>query len=366
MGMVLKQITAGAAIVLATAGLVSVRLLAEATPAHAATAFAAVKDIFMPELKATAKDLGVPFDRYEITDSLNRPITFYVTPAPEPKAGEAAKPLPLAVFVQGSGGNSLFSKTADGRVGGGLQSMIARDYRGKVRVMSVEKPGVRFLDRPKMDGTAEGTSAEFRREHTPERWTEAISASIDAALKLPGVDPSKVLVVGHSEGGTMAAHVAAANLKVTDVAVLSAGGCSQLFDMAQLARESRGGEPAEASEARVEEVYQTWGRIVKDPENIDAMEWGHPRKRWASFLSTSALDGLRQTPARVFLAYGTADRAVPVESCDVLRAELVRLGRDVTVDRRVGEDHGFAAAGGQPKFEEVFGEVMRWWGVEKS
>jgi dienelactone hydrolase len=50
---------------------------------------------------------------------------------------------------------------------------------------------------------------------------------------------------------------------------------------------------------------------------------------------------LLRTKARIYLAHGTEDSSVPVESHDALEAELRANGRDVTAERLAGLDHSF-------------------------
>ncbi|MCC6676601.1 MAG: alpha/beta fold hydrolase [Phycisphaerales bacterium] len=325
-----------------------------------------------PAIITPAMDLGTIFDRYQTIDRYGRVITYYVsaegTKASGAEGGEEPTKLPLIVFIQGSGCSSAFSRNPEGKVGGGIQMLICRQAnqgsaRPRARVMVVEKPGVNFCDSPGQPGTAMDCSEEFLREQTLERWAGAVSAALESALALPGIDPSRVLVSGHSEGGIVAAAVAAQRAEVTAVGVLACGGPSQLFDMAELARRPRfDGEPEEDREARVEEVYNAWSRIAADPMSTTKFEWGHPHRRWSTFLSTSTLDELLKSRARVYIAYGTADQAVPVASTDVLRAELVRRGREVTCERIVGVDHGYAMAGkaGHEGLRGVIARMTEW------
>jgi uncharacterized protein (TIGR03067 family) len=186
-----------------------------------------------------------------------------------------------------------------------------------------------------------------------------------ASQQLDDVDWTRALVVGHSEGGIVAAHLAAANSRATHVAVLAGGGPTQLFDLVELARRRR--QPDEdpaAGERRARQVYEGWARVLADPDNADKFWMGHPHRRWSSFLKTSTLEGLLASRAAVFLAHGTADRAVPVASFDVLRAELTTRGRDVTVERLEGYDHGFRKPG-EPAtefagFQQVLDRVTDW------
>ncbi len=329
-------------------------------------------------LAASASELKLPFDRYTTIDEYGREITFYLSTAlfkpggeinpagaPADTASNNAGPTPIAVFLQGSGGGSLFGELPDGRRYGGLQNILLTLADGRFRVLCVEKPGVAFLSQATPPGSAEGCTDEFKREHTPERWTAAIVAATRAARALPGIDTSTLLIAGHSEGGDMAAHVGAAMPEATHIAILSAGGPTQLFDMAELARrEQTPGENAADREARVDGVYETWARIMQDPDSIEKSEWGHPNRRWSTFMKASPVQSALKCNAKFFLAYGTLDTSVPVESCDVLRAQLTAAGKDVTVDRRIGEDHGYSKEGQDPRagFTQVFTKLVEWWG----
>jgi pimeloyl-ACP methyl ester carboxylesterase len=174
------------------------------------------------------------------------------------------------------------------------------------------------------------------------------------------------LVVGHSEGGIVAAHVAAADRQVTHVAVLAGGGPTQLFDLVELARQrSRPNEPPGAATARVDQFYKDWMKVFADPDNPDKLWLGHPYRRWSSFLRTSTLEGLLQSEARVYLAQGTTDKAVAVAGFDLLRAELAARGRDVTSERLEGYDHSFRKAGEPASsidgMRDLLGRVVDWY-----
>jgi hypothetical protein len=134
------------------------------------------------ELTATAKELGIPFSRYTTTDTLGRKII--------PSVTVANKTLPLILFIDGSGCQSLFQKVGD-RIGGGMHNLLLLAARGSAHVIVVEKPGVQFLDNPRQPGSAEGASNDFMQEHTLPRWAEANRAALLAARTLSNVDLSK-------------------------------------------------------------------------------------------------------------------------------------------------------------------------------
>jgi uncharacterized protein (TIGR03067 family) len=319
---------------------------------------------YLPQKSAAA--LGVPFDRYTTRDKFDRTITFYLSQPPE---GPAEK-LPVAVFVQGSGCASVFSERG-GKVYGGMQDLLRAAARGRVRVLVVEKPGVAFGVAPKNPGSAEEGSAEFHREHTLPRWVEAVNAAVRATHRLEDVDWTRTVVVGHSEGGTVAAHVAAANPLVAHVAVLAGSGPTQLFDLTELAARPR---PADRSPddalGRVQAVRDGWAEVLADPDRADRFWLGHPHRRWSSFLKHSTVEGLLASRASVFAAHGTLDRAVPVASFEVLRSELTGRGRDLTALRLEGRDHGFRkpddAPGDTSGLQDVLGRVVAWFKEKRS
>lgn len=290
---------------------------------------------------ATARELAIPYNRYEVGDALGRTITFYVSTN---AAGEVpAGTMPLVLFIQGSGCGSLFNLAADLRVHGGIQNMILDLGRDRVRVMVVEKPGVKYLADPMPPGEATACAPEFSAEQTYDRWAAALTAALRAAVQLEGIDRSRVLVMGHSEGSVMAPRVAADNDDlVTHVAALSGGWVTQLYELGQLAWEpERPDEPLEDRARRLEEIYATWEKIRADPNSSTEFAWGHAYRRWSSFFEASAVEQLLRTRAKIYLAQGTADKSTPVEGFDMVRAELSRRGRPFTCERLLGADHGY-------------------------
>ncbi|MCC6653060.1 MAG: alpha/beta fold hydrolase [Candidatus Eisenbacteria bacterium] len=315
-----------------------------------------------PVAVADTTRLGIPYTRYKTTDRFERSITFYLSNVPD----SAHRALPLVLVIDGSGCQSVWKRVGD-RVGGGHQNLMRRQARGRARVMIVEKPGVAFLDDPPRPGSAEGSSVEFRREHTLERWSEANAAALRAARQLEGVDATRVLVCGHSEGGTVAARVAALVPEVTHAAPLSCGGATQLFDLAEWFGAPQPGDSAGMAAARRQSVFDEWARIRADSTSTERMWLGHPYRRWFTFCSGNSLDDLLAMRARLFLAHGTGDRAVPVVAFDWVRAELAARGREAVIERIEGADHGFFGPEGAPTdgstvggIEKVFARVLDW------
>lgn len=283
--------------------------------------------------------------RFFTTDELGRVIVFYVNEASLKPAATDGPKLPVIVYVQGSGSQSIYSRVErDGNVvaaASGGQGSVAQFAKGRAMVVIAEKPGVSFMERPEQPGGTEGSSKEFRVEHTLDRWSVGVAAAMKAALTLPRADPTRVMVEGHSEGGLVACKVAADNPEVTHVATLAGGGATQLFDLIELAR--RGvmcGSKPRSGEECVQWLLGQWDEVLRNPDSADELFLGHPHRRWTSFLATSPAEELRRTKARVFIGQGTEDTAVFPASADVLYATMRATGRDVTYSRVAG-DHAF-------------------------
>lgn len=282
-----------------------------------------------------------PYERYFTTDALGRRITFYVSQEPVD-----SRPLPLVVYVHGSGCQSHFARL-DGRIiPQNGHATLADVVRGRARLLIVEKPGARFLDMPERPGTAMRASDEFLREHTLDRWVEALSAAMKAARTLPAIDSSRTLVIGHSEGGLVACKVAANNAFVTEVASLAGGGPSQLFDLVELAREGAlARDVSDDPQRRALHILGEYGEVLEDPTSTTKQFLGHPYRRWSTFGASSPMEQLARTDARIYIAQGGSDRAVHPMSARMLYADLVARGKKVTLDFVPDADHSFAFRG---------------------
>jgi dienelactone hydrolase len=307
-----------------------------ASMVYLALALAQLGQAPVPELKAPG------FDHYTCKDKYRRSIDYYLSPA------IAGKNLPIAIFISGSGGQSIWP-IRNGKVAGGLQSLLLSRVKDSLRVLVVEKPCVEFGFNPPRPGTAEGCSEAFLREHTLDRWTAANDAALKAALASPGVDRRRVLAIGHSEGGIVVATLAARNRRITDVASLAGGGPNQAESLATFF-----GKDA---------VEQMQKQIASDPDSTTKFIFGHPHRRWSSFMATSTIEQALKSRARFFIGQGTKDRSVDPVGADKLEAALRAQNRDVTLVKVADGDHGFSTDPADRTgkgFSAMFDQVLAW------
>jgi pimeloyl-ACP methyl ester carboxylesterase len=299
---------------------------------------------------------GQPYEKYSTRDRFEREIIFYLS---RPAVGQNL--LPLVAYIEGSGCGSRFEERNGKIHPAGGHVVVAAVFKGKARVLIVEKPGVKYLSQPR-DGCKD--SAEFNREHTLERWAEAIEASIRAARKLPGIGKDKTLVVGHSEGGLVACRVARDLPQiVTHVSTVAGGGVTQLFDLVSLARRGEFfDEVSPDPEIRVQYVLARWKEIEVDPTSMEKFFFGFAYRRWSTFLASSPIEELSAGRAKIYIAQGTADKAVDPVSADALYAQLVAKNKQVIYDRVEGANHSFRIKD-KPKtdgWQELFERIAKW------
>jgi len=289
-----------------------------------------------------------PFRRYITEGRDGHPITFYLSTQQAP-----GHPVPLIVWVQGTGCSSQFVSVG-GQMSGGLQGVLYSVARGRARILAVEKPGVEFLDYPPDDSDLSACRPEFPAGYTLDRWATTIADAIQEAQKLPDVDTSRTLVIGISEGGIAGMRVSNIAPQVTHAASLSGGGPVYLFHMAEYMR-TKGLDPEK-------EVYDCWSDILKDPDSAAKFCWGQTYRQWSSFMKTSVIAEALKSHALLYFAHGTADSQQTIAGFDVLRAELAAKQRDAVFERIDGADHALDLPGQQvPEgLKAVFGRVVDW------
>jgi len=288
------------------------------------------------------------FRRYVVKGRDGNPITFYLSTQQPP-----SHPVPLIVWVQGTGCSSHFVRVSE-QISRGLQGVLYSVANGRARVLAVEKPGVEFLDYPPDDSDARACRPEFLAGFTLDRWATIIADAIQAAQKLPGVDSSKTLVIGISEGGIVAMRVSNVSPQVTHAASLSGGGPVYLFHMAEFMRNHQ----LDAEK----EVYACWDEIAKDPNSTTKFCWGQTYRQRSSFMKTSVIAEALKSHAHLYFAHGTADTQQTIAGFVVLRAELAARQRDAVFERIEGADHAldFPNQKVPEGLEAVFDRVVDW------
>lgn len=282
------------------------------------------------------------------------PATYYIS-SPRRKA-------PLVLYIQGSGCTPVFVKMS-GQNASTVFSLVTLAHAGQHAVMIVEKPYAPETA-PDQRGGAQGCPKAFNDYFSMGTWLATVKHALRHALALPNVDPGRVLVIGGSEGATVAAALARDMPEVTDVALLGATGPTQLYNFAANIYRS-GGDDAD-KERQLSQLDATVARINRTPDSTDNFEWGHTHKRWSSFFRESSANNLSQSRARIYIASGMADNNVPILSTEVMVAQLRGQGRAVTFRRIPFAGHSLIRD--QAPLQEMQAEydaLMAWFSANK-
>lgn len=279
---------------------------------------------------------NLPYDKYELENGEDG-LTFYLSVNP------SKQQLPLVVFVQGSGMNSLFSKTESGRIRSEYgHSSLYEISEDKFRILLVEKPGVQYLQI--------GSSKSFDHKFSLESWTETIVKAIKYTLENEPIAKDKVLIIGHSEGGLVASRVARLlNDKVSNVTILAAEGPTQLYSLYKFAADGTFFNTKEhnmpSAAERLAYLKNTWKEILSDPNNTEKKFMGFTYLRWSSMLSTSVMEELAHFDNKILLVQGKDDKNVHPETAIISFTTLLSKGKDVELEIVEGADHSFSISG---------------------
>jgi predicted esterase len=273
--------------------------------------------------------------RVTLAQGSARPVRYYLS-MPAARA-------PLVLMIQGSGCTPPFTGIGTPHPSSTIYNWLPLAGQKRHAVMAVEKPYQPDEPQRGQPGTAEGCAGAFNQHFSYGTWLNTLTRAVRHALTRPEVDPRRVLVIGNSEGATMAAGLARALPEITDVVLLGGSGPTQLYDFA--ANIHRTEDSDERKLRRLQELDATLRAIDAEPRSADKFAWGHPYLRWSSFFAQSTLDNLARSNARVYLASGMQDESVPIQSTEVLYAQLRAQGRDVTFRRVSGAGHNLAPDG---------------------
>jgi predicted esterase len=289
--------------------------------------------------------------RLTLLDREGPPVQYYLS--------RPAQKSPLVLYIQGSGCVPPFVGLGTANRYSTLYSWVPLAQQKRYAVMAVDKPYQSSEPQKGQAGSAIGCAGAFNEHFSYDLWLATLTQALRHALTRPEVDPSRVLVIGFSEGAPMAAGLARAVPEVTDVVLVGANGPTQLYDFA--ANIYRSTDSDEIKLARLQELDATFSAISADPKSSTKFAWGHPYLRWSSFFAQSTSENLAHSKARVYLASGMQDNSVPILSTEVMYAQLRAQGRDVTFRRVPMAGHSLTLDNKPlPEAQKEYDAFMAW------
>jgi pimeloyl-ACP methyl ester carboxylesterase len=171
-----------------------------------------------------------------------------------------------------------------------------------------------------------------------------------------------VVLMGESEGGEVAAAVALAEPRVTQLILIGCGGAwTQAQEFEHFL--AKGGTYLDVNS--IADLHARFDDIRANPDAM-TMWAGHPYRRWSSYLWDSPADDVLALDIPIFLAQGDADSSVPVESARALAQAFIESGKaNLRYLEYAGVDHSMRElATGRSVLPRLEIDVLRWLGDE--
>jgi pimeloyl-ACP methyl ester carboxylesterase len=251
-----------------------------------------------------------------------------------------AKRLPAVVFVTGSGPQD---RDEDSIGAGGLKMAIF-----KTMAITFGEAGIASL---RCDDLGTGASTGDFAKGTRQSFTSLVAAEIAALRGEAAIDPARIGLVGHSEGGYLAPLVALLDPKLRALVLMAAPARpldAILIEQIENGMRSGGStqDNIDREIAKVKRVFVAWRAGVKIPADVPEAEREAWEKQAPWFQSYLDHDPLlvpeKLVRIAVFVAQGDADQQVPAAEADLLAGALARAGnKKAQVKRYPGLNHLF-------------------------
>lgn len=275
----------------------------------------------------------------------------------------------ILLFVQGSGNFPFYEveKINNGTVTNSTMPFDLEQIPNEYAFVLISKKGIPFctnkeeeFETPKIFFTTEGLN------YRANRISQVINHLATKQIK----NTKKIVVIGHSEGADVVAKLGTINNKITDIGYWSGGGNTQFYDFTIFVRKEviNGNLSEEQGLNKIESVFTKLKEIMNDPESINNFWEDNSYRRWAYF-SEPPIDNLLKIKIPLFVAIGSKDKAVPIESTYLIPIEFIRKKKEnLTFKVYPNLDHGFELELQNDEFEdhwpEVFNDFLNW--IEKN
>lgn len=218
---------------------------------------------------------------------------------------------PLMVFIHGSGNLPTFHYIPGQNNYSWSAFTEVQNYKDKYHLIFVNKPDVPLFDTIQVDqgNYTYPISEKFKQNYSLEWRAEAASMIINEAIKLLPIDKSKIVVIGHSQGGQVAPKVALINKKVTHVVLLNSNSLNHLYDFTLQERLAsfKGEQSFEQTQQNIDSLFSDYSKIFSEPYSTTKLWNDETYLRWASFSDETPLDNLLQLNIPIYVIAGGKD-----------------------------------------------------------
>ena len=250
----------------------------------------------------------------------------------------AARPFPAVITITGSG-----QQTRDEPIGipglekYGLMRQIAESLASRgIAVLRVDDRGV-----------GRSTGAETLKQATTSAFADDVRAQVAYLRSRSEIDPKRIALVGHSEGGIIAPQVAATDAQIAAIVLMAGSGkrgdqisIDQLNDVLerQTSMTAEQKNQQRAMQLEIIRAVTTGGDLSKYPEQV--------RLPWVKeFWTYDPLVSIRKVRQPILILQGALDRQITVEHAGKLEQAARAAGnKDVSVRVFPNLNHLFLTA----------------------
>ena len=225
-----------------------------------------------------------------------------------------------------------------------LESYFSQ-LQGNIRIYALQKPHVGHRE----TGVFEASEA-FDRSNYYAQLVKDQAEFIRSILNRDRSVEKRVVVFGVSEGGNIAAQLAAEIQQVTHLVTLGSGGMVGIDEFRLWGK---------AHNIDFDRLYQ---EVKKHPDSITHRALGQTYKYWASMLPVDPMQSLQKLTIPILAAIGAKDEMTPPASVNYLRDEFDRLGKkNLTLKIFPDWNHVLDDSTGINHRAELLQLVSRWW-----
>lgn len=242
------------------------------------------------------------------------------------------KKKPLLLFIHGSGNLPTFHYIPSQNNYSWSAFLEVQNYKDNYHVIFVNKPSVPLFDNVEGENGnySYPMSADFKQNYSLEWRAKAASLIINQATKILPVDESKIVVIGHSQGGQVAPKVAVLNKKVTHVVLLNSNSLNHLYDFVLQERLAsfKGEQSFEETQKNIDSLFFDYKKIFDDPKSVTKNWNDETYLRWASFSDETPLENMLKLEIPIYVIAGGKDLwGSFIMNTDYVQIEFLRLNK---------------------------------------
>lgn len=234
---------------------------------------------------------------------------------------------PIMLFIHGSGNEPTFSYHEDVKKYSWKAFKEVEKYKDLFHVIFINKPGIPLFDSIVKDSITFSTSYPLNKTYEENynlTWrAKAASFIIKKAKKHLSTDTSIILVIGHSQGGQVAAKVALLNKRVTHLAILNSNSLGHFYDyiLQERVQAFAGEHTFEQSQNNIDYYFASFKDIFSNPLRTDKKWANETYYRWADFANDIPLDNMLKLKIPIYVIASGKD----LWNSNIMNTDYVQL-----------------------------------------